>query len=89
MPYSLDSSLSQQNRELRTQLETTTQENQQLRQEMLTKDGTLEAKEESLVARQRENQQLRQELHAKEEPLVTGQRQTHNHQKNDVLLQAK
>ena len=74
--------LSQQNRELRTQLETTTQEletttqeletttqdNQQLRQELLTKDGTLEA-------RQRENQQLRQELLTKDGTLEARQRE--------------
>ena len=45
-----------------------TQDNQQLRQELLTKDGTLEA-------RQRENQQLRQELLTKDGTLEARQRE--------------
>ena len=85
--------LSQQNRELRTQLETTTQElqqnaadsrreteqltqeNQQLRQELLTKDGTLEA-------RQRENQQLQRTVQDKDRQLQANEQLTAEFQLN-------
>ena len=51
-------------------------DNQQLRQELHTKEESLVvAGQRELAARQRENQQLRQELHTKEESLVAGQRE--------------
>ena len=103
-----NSQLSQHNRELWSQLETTIQElqqntatladsqrdNQQLRQELHTKDGMLAARQmevaagqRELAARQRVNQQLRQELHTKEESLVARQRELGARQREVQQLQ--